>query len=494
MGGGAAGVSTFIAAVRRCAAKTIYVIDPRPIGPGFAFANTDDDILCNTSVDIMSVVAGNHWDFLHFLNAKGYAATLDSYVPRRWAAAYFRERFNQYCAVANQRGIDVICLPYRFRSLRIEGYRCYTLRFCEAAAHASLDVSDVIFCTGFGAPRVPDELKRYRSLPTFIECPYPEAEMLAKVSPRSKVLVIGSKLSATDSAILLCRERHRVTMASPSGELLSVRSRFIRDRRFVLDLGRLGNVMSRCSRETSGPLTPAQHRIYLRYIADTLSRYSTVPWRTQFSCAERCDDRLREEIAIAEQGRNTWQDIIVSFVDAINATYTKYAQTFTDLHPEFRRTIFRYLTSIALPNARKLLQLIDKGSVSIKRGMPITVAPGDELGQPWLVDWGEGPETFDAIISAAGFHLPHFTFDGDGEIKLDIDGQCGPETLGVSSDLAAEHPRLMGKESIWFVGPPAHSRVPIPNALSVVAPSADRVVSNLVALIDSETMQVTMCR
>ena len=82
VGAGAAGVATFIAAVRAQVARSIYMIDPQPIGPGAAFSNTDNDILCNTSVDTMSVLHDMPLDFLEHLRCEGYAFTAESFVPR----------------------------------------------------------------------------------------------------------------------------------------------------------------------------------------------------------------------------------------------------------------------------------------------------------------------------------------------------------------------------------------------------------------------------
>lgn len=479
VGGGATGVATFIAAVVRRAAKTIYIIDPRPIGRGVAFSSTDGDMICNTSVDTMSVVPGRPLDFQEYLDARGSPATSNAFMPRSLVGDYLVERFRHYRELASRYGIDVVHLPYRFRSLRIEGHRRYKLRFSEAAAPRSLIVTDVIFCTGYGASRVPDALMSYRNHPTFIGCPYPEAEMLAKVPAKSRVLVIGSKLSAIDTAILLCREGHRVTMLSPSGELPAVRARLARNEKVSYDLEGLEAMMARWNPEMAGPCSEALKHIYLKYTAHILAEHTHKPSRIQFSHASRYDDRLREEIAIAEHGDSLWQDLAFSFIEAWNAVYLKHEWHFTGgFHPGFRQTVYRYLTAVALPNAKKLMHHIDHGTLAIKRGelRDVTVADG---GHGWLLDWGEGSQRFDAVVTATGFHLPHFVFNDDGELEIEVEGHRPEEALDISQDMAADDPRLPEKESIWFVGAPAHMRLSIPNALFVVAPLADHVVANV---------------
>lgn len=102
VGAGAAGVATFIAAVRAQVARSIYMIDPQPIGPGAAFSNTDNDILCNTSVDTMSVLHDMPLDFLEHLRCEGYAFTAESFVPRFLVGRYLASRFLQYSAIARE--------------------------------------------------------------------------------------------------------------------------------------------------------------------------------------------------------------------------------------------------------------------------------------------------------------------------------------------------------------------------------------------------------
>ena len=107
VGAGAAGVATFIAAVRAGVARTIYMIDPHPVGPGTAFSNTDRDILCNTSVDTMSVLHDMPLDFLEHLSCEGYASTPESLVPRFLVGRYLANRFVQYSAMAREQGVVV---------------------------------------------------------------------------------------------------------------------------------------------------------------------------------------------------------------------------------------------------------------------------------------------------------------------------------------------------------------------------------------------------
>jgi hypothetical protein len=480
VGGGAAGVATFIAAVEQQVADIIHIIDPRPIGSGIAFSNTDEDVLCNTSVDLMSVVPGKPRDFLDYLQSNGYTATLESYVPRSWVGGYLGSRFELYRARASRLGIRVVHLPYRFQSLKRYGPRQYGLRFRGTAAHV-LVATDVIFCTGHGSPRIPDALAPHRHHAAFIPCPYPESTMLARIPRGSPVLVLGSRLTAIDAAILLCREGCHVTMMSPSGEVPAVRARMIRNEKFTIDHSRLEAFMAQWDQKRYGPLPAALKRTYFRFVARYLSEcFPDTSWRTQLSFERTGTSKLRDDIRIAEAGACLWQDLSVPFIEAINAYYLNKDQPARGrLHPDFHKALYQYVSAIALPNARKLLQHLESKNLVLARGELRHVSVTTGQGPPWRVDWGEGPQRFAAIVAASGFHSTKFFLNRDDELEIDADGLHHGETVGVSPDLSLSQASLGRQESLWAVGDPAHVRVPIPNALFVVAPLASRVISSI---------------
>lgn len=480
VGGGAAGVATFIAAVQHRVAQTIYIIEPGAVGPGMAFFNLDGDILCNTSVDTMSVVADNPLDFLDYLHKRGHTVTPESFVPRQWVGNYLNEKFLEFNTIALKIGIDVFHIPYVFKGLKINSHRCYTLWYGDTLAPQSLEVTDVIFCTGFGASRLPEVLKPHLAHPTFIHCPYPEQDMLARIPSQSRVLVIGSKLSAIDAAILLCREGHRVTMTSPSGDIPAVRSRLIRSPGAFFEHENIMSIMTRKGNQSNHPFPDSLKRAYLKYFYRALNKYTKIPWREQFSNANSYRERLREEIAIAEQGKSQWQDMIVNFMDVINEVHLN-DKTYFDgsFHPNVEKMLHRYITAIALPNARKLLHYMDEGSLIIQQGEILNVVIEEGEANTWLVNLGQDYQPFDAVVAAVGYHQPDFVIDEDGKLEIDTHGQHSERAISISPEMVAIHPDLKEKESIWFVGTPAHKRLWVPNALVVVANIATKVIKNM---------------
>ncbi|MBC8947885.1 FAD/NAD(P)-binding protein [Xenorhabdus sp. TS4] len=483
VGGGAAGVATFIAAVQHRAAQIIYVIEPGPVGPGMAFFNLDGDVLCNTSIDTMSVVADNPLDFLDYLHKHGHIVTPESFVPRQWVGNYLNQRFLEFSTIALKTGIDVFHMPHLFRGLKVNPHRCYTLWHGDSLTPQSLEVTDVIFCTGLGASRLPEVLKPHLTRPTFIHSPYPEKEMLARIPPQSRVLVIGSKLAAIDAAILLCREGHSVTMISPSGDIPAVRSRLVKSPGTFFEHKNTMSIMNRQGNQLTHFFPDSLKHAYLKYFYRALKKYTKIPWREQFSNANSCRERLREEIAIAEQGKSQWQDMIVNFVYVVNEVHLNDNTYFGgSFHPNFEKMLHRYITAIALPNAQKLLHYMDSGSLLIQKGEILNVVIEEGEANTWLVNLGQDYQPFDAIVAAVGYHQPDFILDEDGILEIDTHGQRSERAISISPEMGVIPPDFKEKESIWFVGTPAHKRLWVPNALFVVANVANLVIKSMLKL------------
>jgi hypothetical protein len=480
VGGGAACVAMFVALVKQHAAKTIYVIAPGEVGPGMVFGNSDDDLICNTSAEIMSVMPDAPQDFLLYLRENGRHVGPEAFVPRSWVGAYLTDRFRDYVATACRRGIKVVHLPYHFHSVRVIDACGHELKLARDDSSYSLVVTDVIFCTGLGAPRLPNSLKPHVDHPRLICSPYPEADMLQRIPKNSRVLVVGSKLSAVDAAVLLGRQGCKLSMVSPSGALPAVRNRSIRNARFRLDRPWLESIFRRWTPGSDASYPKGLRHAYLKYFVHHMSTLAGPSWRKQFSGAHTYDQRLRDQISLVEIGQSQWQDMLVDLVETINAIHAKTRCIFPGaLHPAASQSVEPYLTALALPNARKLLDLIDRDLLSVRKGRLMDIIAPPDRSAPWCVNWGEGFQNFDAIVVAAGFHTPRLVRGEAGEMEIELHGSRAKETVDLSHRLSTVPTRPAKQGNLWFVGPLAHSRVPVWSALFVTVSVAAQVAANL---------------
>ncbi|MCP2339003.1 FAD/NAD(P)-binding protein [Actinomadura rupiterrae] len=441
IGGGVAGTAAFAALARAGADASVDVVDPLPAGGSPAFAVEDAALLCNTSADLMSLVPRTPGDFGGILSARGVVSDREAFAPRREFARYLRDVHDFW---AGRPGAAY--RRFARRAVRVErhddGYRVVL------DDGTSLSATDVLVCSGWGPPRVPDGLDR---MPGVVPSPFPERRMLESVPPSGNVLVLGTKLSAIDAALLLARHGHRVTMASPSGDLPAVRTRTVR-----------GAV--RIDPAEVGRLDPADPRLTRRILA-LAARTLGLP----LSCADASRgtvERLRAEIGLARRGQVGWQDVLVELVDIANPMLLRRD---ADARRRVHRAcgpLMRYLGAFPLCNAERLLALLDSGQVRVRAGAP------SRLDGPSRVQWPDGrTERFDTIVCATGFtsrpmHMRH------GALVLSDGPSAAPPELDTDLRL-----RMDGRsERIWLLGISSGFRMPFVNAVHHAADQADAFV------------------
>ena len=90
IGGSVTGVAAFIQLVRAGNAKRIDIIDPEGLADSIAFGVCEDVLLCNTSVQTLSILDDEPHDFQRYLQAQGIDVGEDAFVPRTWVAGYLK--------------------------------------------------------------------------------------------------------------------------------------------------------------------------------------------------------------------------------------------------------------------------------------------------------------------------------------------------------------------------------------------------------------------
>jgi hypothetical protein len=462
IGCGMTGVSAYLQLVRHGGVRGVTLVDPHEPGFGPAFGSAHVHALCNTPAGDTSLLPDQPDDLCDYLRGRGWPHDRAAFVPRFQAAQYARTRFLEHRRMAQARGITT--RHVRERALRVAvgpdgGY------LVHLASGGTLPASEVLVCVGLGEPIVPMLMNPYVGHPTFVPTPYPAASMLRAVEPGGDVLVLGSRLSAIETALVLIDSGRRVVISSPSGELPAVRTRLARTGPAARLAAQLGGL--------PGDLPDAaMDREAARLMIRAIRRVKPLALRRQIVGDGDPHDRLRRETALAEADDAPWQDVVAGVIDGLNEWLPlagpDRAAAFMKRH---RSLIGRYVSAIPLDSARRLLDAIDRGRLRVRTypaGIEPTVAGG------WTATWEDSSRHFDAVVAAAGNHRLTLHVDGDA---LHLDGTSVAGPLRPAEDLRVMI-RPPVRERIWLVGPSTHARNPITNYLHAAAGQAGTVFVN----------------
>lgn len=448
---------------------SVHLVDPHPPGWGLAFGDRDPLLLCNSAAEINSVRADRLDDFVVHLRAHGWTGTPKDCVPRARMAEYCHERSTQATARAAAHGIDVHHHRTTAGSVGTGPGPGHPVRLGTGEELAG---DAVIISTGVQRPRVPHRFEDFTRHPGYLDSPYPAHRLRDALRPGSRVLVLGMHQSAIDASLLLCREGHRATLASPSGQLPAVRP----------SLAAAGRELPLPDRIAAlDPADPHLADRLLRCAVEALRLLGPRPLRLQTSTAADPVQRLREETALVEAGACAWPDLVVPVMEGAIALGSRLpAHRRRALLAHFAPFTGRYATAMTVVNAHRLLARFDEGALRIAPAYPEAVALH---GGTWEVQWPDGrPERFEHVVNATGFELPALHWDRELS-ALHLSGpQPGGRVLGrLEADLRVRrHPRAQ-PEHVWLAGVGTHVRIPFSNHLRNVARQARHVAEQVAA-------------
>ncbi|MCC3779994.1 hypothetical protein, partial [Streptomyces sp. UNOB3_S3] len=309
--------------------------------------------------------------------------------------------------------------------------------------------------------------------------PYPAARLRdpeAGPPPGAGVLVLGTRQSAIDACLLLCRDGHRVTMTSPSGVLPAVRVSLGAPVRDFPELERVARL------DPDDPLLEEKVR---RAVVAAVRSLDRAPLRRQSSAATDPVARLREETALVEADACAWPGAVMAAIEAVIELGARLPaarrRALLERHGWF---IARYATAMTVVNARRLLAHIDSGALRLASAYPRAVA--FEAGA-WRVEWpGAGePERFGHVVNATGFEQPRLYWSQDGTALHPVEP---PKHSGavdfLADDLRVRRGPGAPPERVWVVGVGTHVRIPFSNHLRNVVRQARRVAEEVAGPAD----------
>ena len=416
IGGRASGTAAVVHLVHSLApGDRITVVDPQDDAYPSVFHDTDPLLITNTSHDINSLFPDRPGDFLEFLDESEKANAVPRYVVGR----YCRKRFAEACKLALERGIDVLQIKGQVKALTgiSSGYDLVL------EDGNQLYASDVIVAVGVGDVRRPPELTGMS--------PYPSHQLRQKAGRH--VLVVGQGQSGIESALVLCSSGAKVTMCSRSGLFPAVRTRTP----FYPFQGTL---------PVEGPVD------FRRLVDEYVQLRGFAPLREQLAPSANPVSMLRNEACLAGRDLCPWQDAIVGIIVAIIDAGLPVIDD--------KEFLWRYVTSINLPIAHRLLAYLDMGRIDLATLESVK------------------PAEFDFVVTATGFSLPpmycrgrtlHFGGNFSQDKKVE---HLSPDLRFILSD---SH----GPERIWAVGPASGIRVPFANFFLSAARQASRVAHQI---------------
>ena len=450
VGAGVAGIAVFVSAVRNRSVSRIDIVDPRGIGNGIAFATTEPALLCNTSVETMSLLDDDPYDFLHYLRTQAMTVSPDAFVPRFLVSRYLADRYSHYRMLARDAGVGHRHLRATARTIEKHPTSGYRVLLDDGT---SLEASDVVICTGSGAPFLPDALRSHIGAPGLFECLYPERRVVEYLPELSRVLVFGSRLSAVDAALLACGAGHSVVMASPSGRLPAVRTATPRQCPVEIDEAAFVRL------DLSSPLL---YRRLLRQVARSAEAVAGRPLRSQIDRSTYAAERLARETGLARNGATDWQNILVRYMDLAEQLLRGGTLETRNLALSNCATaVGRYLFALPLETAEKLLRYMSEGRLQVMPAVPERLRRDER----WRVEWSSGAlDSFDAVICATGFQRQRFHATRDS-LALTADPLLPVTAPRVSQDLRVWLPEASEPERIWTAGIASYLAAPMVNAV-----------------------------
>ncbi|MFC5407919.1 FAD/NAD(P)-binding protein [Larkinella bovis] len=471
IGAGAMGVAAFIALIRHQAAKRITLIDPKLPGQGIIYDCTDPELLCNTSVDLMAVLPVEFDDLLHYLYDQNQRHVMpSSFIPRCQAGTYVQDRFNYYLELAEGYGIEV--KQVRDHALQIVRDNDGSYRI-ETNTEKIVQVSDVLVCNGYSRPRIPETLEPHIAEPSICISPYPERNLIQKMSPHHRILILGSKLSAVDASLVLCRDNHKVTMVSPSGELPAVRNHLIRSPKHLVEFAKSAALAIDYQSDTI-------EQKLIELVLNTIAEVAPGPLSEQIATEKDTIALLRKEIELAKMNKIHWEHTVFALVGAVNQAINPQDWQFVKKVKErYQGLLSRYVTAMPVENAHKLLRYMEEGCLKVCAGEVVGIERNESH---WLVRWRSGEvDSFDAIVSAIGYYYPSYHATAN-TITLHDEPPRSLNSPELTEDFRVKFPGSNEPERIWYTGIAANFGMPVVNGLFIGVDLVNKIVQKIVKL------------
>lgn len=375
LGGGSVGVSFLHQLIQQMSqravkpAPTVLLFEPRARpGAGQAY---EDDLACNllnTRADTMSPVFGDPLNFLTWLTDNQDSWRRDfpdvrlapeEFLPRPLFGRYLEAVYREAIARGAAQGVSVTHVRESVTDLASAGTRMRLQTTTGRAFGADI----VVLATG-NMPSVAFE--HLQEAPGYFNSPYPGTMLASSIGNDAPVAVIGTNLSAIDTAVSLAYGGHtgKIVCVSRNGRLPSVRG--VKNRKHKLQF---------LTREGLADLRRCRGRVTLDDLAMLLVKEAqSVDGRTPdmkviLNADAGVYDYLSSEIAEAATTCRNWQSVVY----ATNGIIEHIWHSLDSMEKQrfvrnFRSLWFSYRVSFPFSNARTMRELMRRDRVQISGG------------------------------------------------------------------------------------------------------------------------------
>ena len=332
VGGGMSGISFFLQMLQNSRTYDFTIYEPGDICLNSSINNSSPSVLCNTSIAVNSLYKNIPEDFYDYLVSQGFSYTPSCFAPRYLLTQYARERYNAACIQAKKLGCKVTIINECVERFSINhsgmnevvtsngtadlyDYVCYSIGPCYQRQQESIDAE--LWESGKVACSMSKQLSCF-------------------LQDKKSISILGTKLSAIDTALYACARGIQVTLFSNSGLFPSVRTSL------------LPNV--KCRQKLSQEEKPESPLAFIRIINLAVKREKLYQRFHKEALIN-----LKNDINMAENGRNTWESYIAEVIDYTNSTLKNMnAADIKKIRNRTLKLVSRYISSIPLENAKKI--------------------------------------------------------------------------------------------------------------------------------------------
>lgn len=405
IGGGATGCAILIALLREMKESlsdrkiSITIFEPNQLGRGIAYGDYDSNFQLNTSVCSSSIIHTDNQDFLKWLDAskdvwqKFYPEVKrydrDTFLPRSLIGLYIQDRIKKEIASLEKSLIQVNHINERVTNIHFHKNDLISI-ITNKANYLSYYC---IIATGY-VDGLPKTYQHLMESPHYYPSPYFCIKEIKKIPHDKRILILGTRLTGIDIVKELKDYKHLV-MASRSGFLPAVRNKLCFTPPKYLTKVHIENFFQTYQNTCTLELVKKEIEQELSLI------YNQSIIIDQLYVRDDPVRQLEEDIYLAKNHLNFWEDSIMGFVYFINKAWL-----YLSLHDKKNllknemNIIHRYISAFPYQNAKLIACLLKKGHLSLRKGIKHIDIEGEGFNVCFCDHKSESQETFDYIINA----------------------------------------------------------------------------------------------